>query len=100
MITLTASKVVTVEAVGQWFEAYQQKLHGRQSFHSLSVTSSSSESEEEDDVECEDDKALLLGLDPKEWKASFISFNFMDTILWSVCLQYKTVKKFYGKTLL
>lgn len=65
---VSASQKLTVEAVGQWFEFYQQKIHGRQSFHSLSAASSSSESEEEDVEECEDDKALLLGLDPKEWK--------------------------------
>lgn len=66
--TLSSPNEFTVEAVGRWFEVYQQKLYGRQSFHSQSAASSSSESEEEEEDGCEDDQALLLGLDPKEWK--------------------------------
>ena len=42
-------------------------MHGRQSFQSLS-SSSEEEEEEVEEEECEDDQALLLGLDPKEWK--------------------------------
>ena len=59
--------VITVETTGQWFCAYQQRVHGRQSFKSQS-SSSEEEEEEVEEEECEDDQALLLGLDPKEWK--------------------------------
>ncbi|KAK7102753.1 dnaJ homolog subfamily C member 2-like [Littorina saxatilis] len=65
--SLSCGEVITVETTGRWFCAYQQRVHGSQSMKSLS-SSSEEEEEEEEDEECEDDQALLLGLDPKEWK--------------------------------
>ncbi|XP_076448534.1 dnaJ homolog subfamily C member 2-like [Babylonia areolata] len=63
---LSAGKLITVEATGQWFGAYQQRVHGRQSVDS---SSSSEEEEEIDEVEeSEEDQTLLMGLNPKEWK--------------------------------
>jgi hypothetical protein len=68
-------ELVTVEATGQWFCAYQQKVHSSHSFQSES--SSSEEEEEEEDVEEEDeeDHEYILGLDPKEWKVLLCFIN-------------------------
>lgn len=67
--TLSPSQLVTVEATGQWFFAYQQRTRSSHSFHSES--SSSEEEEEEEDIEDEDeeDHEYILSLDPKEWKS-------------------------------
>ena len=51
--------VITVETTGQWFCAYQQRVHGRQSFKSQS--SSSEEEEEEVEEEYENDDSEQEG---------------------------------------
>lgn len=63
---LSPCEWINVEATGQWFGAYQQRVHGRQSVDS---SSSSEEEEEIEEVEeSEEDHTLLLGLNPTEWK--------------------------------
>ncbi|XP_046568154.1 dnaJ homolog subfamily C member 2-like [Haliotis rubra] len=61
--------ILEVEPVGRWFEAYTQRLQNKHSVSHHSRSSSSS-SESETDIYDDDEfsEALLLGLDPKEWK--------------------------------
>lgn len=63
---LTPGEWIRVEATGQWFDAYQQRVHS----HQYVDSSSSSEEEEEieEEEESEEDHTLLMGLNPTEWK--------------------------------
>lgn len=59
-----------VEPAGRWYEALCQRRRQRHSVSHHSVHSSSSEESEEELEIDENDEALLLGLDPKEWKVN------------------------------
>lgn len=56
------------EPAGRWYEALCQRRRQRHSVSQHSANSSSSEDSEEEVEIDENDEALLLGLDPKEWR--------------------------------
>ncbi|KAK3102342.1 hypothetical protein FSP39_010641 [Pinctada imbricata] len=59
---------IKVEPAGRWYEALCTRRRHKHSLSHHSIQSSTSEESEEEEVEGEDNEALLLGLDPKEWK--------------------------------
>ncbi|XP_041347493.1 dnaJ homolog subfamily C member 2-like [Gigantopelta aegis] len=67
---ITVPLALQVEPVGRWFEAYSQRLHSKHSVSQHSLSSSSSDESDDDQLFDNEDtsEALLLGLDPKEWK--------------------------------
>lgn len=65
---LSVPVTIKVEPAGRWYEALCQRRRQRHSISHHSVHSSSSEESEEEVEIDENDEALLLGLDPKEWK--------------------------------
>ena len=68
-----------VEPAGRWYEALCQRRRQRHSVSHHSVDSSSSEESEEEIEIDQNDEALLLGLDPKEWKVKRFKYTMLNT---------------------
>lgn len=68
---LSAPLSLLVQPVGRWYEAHKYRRHHHHTLshrESLPSSSDASEDSEEDDFDDENDDAMLLTLDPKEWK--------------------------------
>lgn len=66
---ISGPTVFQIEPVGRWYEALCSRRHHKHSLSHHSLESSSSEESEDDEgIDDDGDDALLLGLDPKEWK--------------------------------
>ncbi|XP_060064628.1 dnaJ homolog subfamily C member 2-like [Ylistrum balloti] len=67
---ITAPTVFQIEPVGRWYEALcARRRHKHSLSHHSLESSSSDESDDDEGMDDDGDDALLLGLDPREWKS-------------------------------